>query len=115
MVTQLSPGSKAQLRRYVDGQLSISELAEWLVQMEYDPDVAGEERDALAQIRLTLIEASEGLRPKDDILEGVSAILALSEPQARVMVYRSSSATSWERESVFTTTGSRVQHAGISA
>lgn len=115
MPTQLSADTRVLLRQYVDGQLSIAKLAEWLVQMEYDSDVTGEERDVLAQIRLTLIEASEGLRPKDDILESVAAALALSDPETRIITDRSSSATSWEREAALTTTSSRVERVGISA
>jgi hypothetical protein len=113
MAAQLSPDSRLVLRQYADGQISIRELAEWLVQAEYDLDMPEEERDILAGIRLTLIEVSEGLRPKDDILENVAAALALSTPNATVVTVRSGSATKWDGEPTFTAAPSGVQRVGI--
>jgi hypothetical protein len=115
MAAQLSPDTLAVLRQYAKGEISIAELAEWLVQMEYDPDVPEDERELLAQIRLTEIEVSEGLRPKDDILESVAAALALFEPGKRIITDRSSSVTSWDREPAFTAAPSGIQRVGISA
>jgi len=115
MTAQLSPDTRAVLRQYVDGQISIRELAEWLVQMEYDLDVPEDERELVAQVRLIQIEVSEGFRPKDDILKGVAATLALSTPDTPVITVRSGSETSWDREPAFTATPSGVQRVGISA
>jgi hypothetical protein len=115
MAAQLSPDSRLVLRQYVDGQISIRELAEWLVQAEYDLDMPEDERDILAGIRLTQIEVSEGLRPKDDILRSVAAALALSAPDTTVVTVRSGSTTTWDREPTFTAGPSGVQRVGISA
>ena len=113
MAAQLSPDSRLVLRQYADGQISIRELAEWLVQVAYDLDVPEDERDILAGIRLTLIEVSEGLRCKDDILEAVAAALALSTPERTVVTVRSGSATTWDGEPTFTAAPSGVQRVGI--
>jgi len=115
MSARLSPDTRLALRQYADGQISIAELAEWLVQMEYDLDVSQGEREILAQIRLTQIEVSEGLRPKDDILQSVAAALAPSEPNKCIITDRSSSVTSWDREPAFTAAPSGIQRVGISA
>jgi hypothetical protein len=117
MAAQLSPDTLAVLRQYAKGEISIAELAEWLVEVEYDLDVPEDEREILAGIRLTQIEVSEGLRPKDDILGSVAAALALSAPGKRIITDRSNSATSWAGEPALTATAtpSGVQRVGISA
>ena len=113
MTIQLSPDTRAWLQRYIDGQVSNDELAEWLVQVEYDLDLQSEERDALGQIRLAVIEVSEGLRPNEDILESVAAALALSRAEQVVSV-RANSSTDWRDTTVVTTASSRPQHVDIS-
>jgi hypothetical protein len=117
MAAQLSPDTLAVLRQYAKGEISIAELAGWLVEVEYDLDVAEDERDILAEIRLTQIEVFEGLRSKDDILGSVAAALALSAPDKRVITDRSGSVISWAGEPALTATAtpSGVQRVGISA
>ena len=115
MPVQLSRDTVTVLRRYADGEISIAELVDWLVQVEYDPDMPEDERNILAGIRLTQIEVSEGLRPKDDILKSVAAALALSAPDTTVVTVRSGSTTTWDREPTFTAGPSGVQRVGISA
>ena len=115
MPVQLSRDTVTVLRQYADGEISIAELVHWLVQVEYDPDMPEDERNTLAGIRLTQIEVSEGLRPKDDILKSVAAALALSAPDTTVVTVRSGSTTTWDREPTFTAGPSGVQRVGISA
>ena len=116
MPVQLSRDTVTVLRQYADGEISIAELVDWLVQVEYDPDMPEDERNILAGIRLTQIEVSEGLRPnKDDILACVAAALALSAPDTTVVTVRSGSTTTWDREPTFTAGPSGVQRVGISA
>jgi hypothetical protein len=115
MPAQLSRDTVTVLRQYADGEISIAELVDWLIQVEYDPDMPEDERDILAGIRLTQIEVSEGLRPKDDILGSVAAALALSSPDTTVVTVRSGSTTTWDREPTFTAGPSGVQRVGISA
>jgi hypothetical protein len=113
MIVQLSPSTTVVLQRYAEGQFSNRELSEWLVQVEYDLDVPPDERDELGQLRLTVIEVSEGLRPADHILEGVAALLAPSEPEGRIETIRSSSSTNWRVDAPVTEAASPVQHVGI--
>ncbi len=80
--------------------------------MEYDSDVPAEDRDALARVRLALIEVSEGLRPTEDILDKAAAVLALANPE--VIALRTGSGTTWERRLELTATPSRVQRVDIS-
>lgn len=63
------------LQRFTEGQMSRRDLAEWLVQTDYDTDVPVTERDALARIRLVVIEVDEGMRPASEIIERVAATL----------------------------------------
>lgn len=63
------------LQRFTEGQMSRRDLAEWLVQTDYDTDVPVIERDALARIRLVVIEVDEGMRPASEIIERVAATL----------------------------------------
>ena len=115
MLTQLDSETCRVLQRYVDGQLSNAELEEWLVQIEYDSDIAAEERDALAQVRLIAIEVGEGRRPPDSILESVAKVLAAPRPSEPVLAFRTGSNTSWEQRLTFTAAPSRLERVGISA
>jgi len=115
MPAQLSRDTVTVLRQYADGEISIAELVDWLIQVEYDPDMPEDERDVLGGIRLTQIEVSEGLRPKDDILGSVAAALALAAPDTTVVTVRSGSTTTWDGEPTFTAGPSGVQRVGISA
>ncbi len=110
---QLSQDTRAVLQRYAKGQLSNKDLAEWLVQVEYDPDIPASERDELARLRLIVIEVSEGLRYAEHILEAAAALLAASEPEGRFDTIRTSSSTTWRREREVTESASPVQYVGI--
>ncbi|MBI2912970.1 MAG: hypothetical protein HYY03_03525 [Chloroflexi bacterium] len=112
MTTRLSPDSRGTLQRYVDGRISNAELAEWLVAAEYDDELAQGERDELARLRLIVTEVEEDLRPADEILKAVSAILAVTEDKIVVAV-RTSSSTHTKPGSAVTAAASPVQHAGI--
>jgi hypothetical protein len=76
MTQELSRDAMKTLQRYRDGRLSDNELDRWLTETEYDDDVSRGERDRLALLRLFLIEAGEGLRPKQELLDEISSLLA---------------------------------------
>lgn len=80
---QLSPESIDMLRRYESGGVGLVALSDWLVRAEYDEDLSRGERDLLAGIRLTAIEAAEGLCPEADLLKDVASALDTSAPRAR--------------------------------
>lgn len=110
----ISPETRATLQQYADGNVSNRELAEWLVQTEYDSSVPQHERDTLGQLRLVVIEEAEGGRDQDDVLNAVAEILAREAPGQTIIVRRTGSATAWPQTPI-TATGvaSRAQHAGI--
>ena len=110
----LSAEARSILQEYERGNLSNAELAEWLVQVEYDTSLQSEERDTMAGLRLVVLEEAEGLRPKEEVLDAVAAILALEEDKTRLTA-RTSSSTTWEPQERVTGTVSRAQHAGISS
>lgn len=82
MRRQLSPASTDILRRYASRAIDLRALSEWLVQVEYDDDLSPEERDALARIRLTAIEAAEGLCPEAEVVKDVSSMLVSTRARA---------------------------------
>src|SRR3972149_7766149 len=90
----LSAEARSFLQEYERGNRSNPELAEWLVQVEYDTSLRSEERDTLAGLRLVVLEEAEGLRPKEDVLDAVAGILAFESPDKRVLTGRTSSSTS---------------------
>jgi hypothetical protein len=63
------------LVRYACGSLTEEGLAEWLVKVEYDTDLPDSERDALAALRLTVIEVAETMGPNEEIHEKVNQLL----------------------------------------
>lgn len=83
MGSQLSPESIDMLRRYESRGIGLVALSDWLVRAEYDEDLSREERDRLARIRLTAIEAAEGLCPEADVFKDVAAALDTPAPRAR--------------------------------
>ncbi len=110
----LSAEERWILQEYERGNLSNPELAEWLVRVEYDTSLQSEERDALAGLRLVVVEEAEGLRPKEEVLDAVAGILAVESPDERVLTVRTSSSTTWDQR-IVTGATSRAQHAGISS
>lgn len=113
MATDLTQESREQLQRYVKGDLSNAELAEWLTAAEYDLELPQDERDALAQISLVLVEVEEGRRGTPEVLGLVAAVLASAVPGQTVTSFRSASDTSWEGMPSRTTTQARHQRVGI--
>ena len=109
----LSAEARSFLQEYERGNRSNPELAEWLVQVEYDTSLQSEERDTLAGLRLVVLEEAEGLRPKEEVLNAVAAILAFEEDQT-ILTVRTSSSTKWDEQDRLTESGSPVLHAGIS-
>lgn len=114
MATELSAESSAMLQRYVEGRLSNTELEEWLVQVEYDEDKSLEEKDALAEIRLAIVDVDEERRKVDAILQSVATVLAASSPSETILAFRTGTGTQWVGSS-FTGAPSRPRHVGISA
>lgn len=109
----LSPEATSVLQQYEKGNLSNGELAEWLVQTEYDSALAQEERDTLAALRLIVVEEAEGRRSNEDVLEAVAGILAFESPGGQVLTVRTSSSTWWDQR-IVTGAASRARRAGIS-
>lgn len=79
MSVKISPETRRVLQGYIDGRVSNAELDDWLTQAEYDDELARAERDALAGIRLTLIEVSEGSSKPISVSQSVAALLAAAE------------------------------------
>jgi hypothetical protein len=71
------------LDAYRRGKKTDNELSGWLVQMEYDDEVPVSEKDELALIRLLAIEAEEGLRPKQQLLDSISTLLSSNSRRRR--------------------------------
>jgi len=112
----LSAEVRSFLQEYERGNLSNPELAEWLVQVEYDTSLRSEERDTLAGLRLVVLEEAEGLRPKEDVLDAVAGILAFESPDKRVLTGRTSSSTSRDQNlRIVTGAASQTRRAGISS
>ena len=112
-MVQLSLDTRAVLRSYIEGQVTNSELEEWLTQAEHDSDVMDDERAVLARLRLAVLEAGEGLRPNEDILGAVAAAFAPCQPDGPVLAFRTGSATSGLQQPKGTATPSRITYAGI--
>ena len=110
----LSAEARWILQEYERGNLSNPELAEWLVQVEYDTSLQSEERDTLAGLRLVVVEEAEGLRPKEEVLDVVAGILASESPNEPVFTVRTSSSTRQDQEWV-TGSVSPARHAGTAA
>ena len=109
----LNPEARSILQQYEKGNVSNPELAEWLVQAEYDSALGPEERDTLAGLRLVVLEEAEGRRAKEDVLDTVAGILASESAEKRILTVRTSSSTSWNQQ-VFTGATSPARRAGIS-
>lgn len=113
MVIELTPDTSAELQRYLNGDLSNAELADWLVGAEYDLALRQDERDALARIRLVVIEVEEERRKSTEILDAVAEVLASSALGKPVIALRSGSGTSWQGGTKLTATPARLQRGGI--
>ena len=113
MGVDLSPEARAELRRYVDGDLSNAELADWLVGAEYDPELPQDERDALARIRLVVIEVDEGTGDPAETLDAVAEVLAPATDDGQVVAMRTGSATTWAGQPALGATPTRLQRVDI--
>jgi hypothetical protein len=113
MGVDLSPEARAELRRYVDGDLSNAELADWLVGAEYDPALPQDERDSLARIRLVVIEVDEGARDPSETLDAVAEVLASATDDGQVVAMRTGSTTIWAQHPALGATPARLQRVGI--
>jgi len=112
----LSAEAMSVLQEYERGNLSNPELAEWLVQVEYDTSLQSEERDLMAALRLVVLEEAEGLRPKEEVLDAVAAILALESPDKNLVTKRTSSSTRWaEPRARVTEAATPALHVGTAA
>jgi len=113
MVAELSPETMTELQRYVRGELSNDQLDDWLTGAEYDPALPQDERDALAWIRLVVIDAEEGIRSPAEVLNVVAAVLAAATPGEPVISPRSGSGTLWEGEPKLTAMPAPLLRVGI--
>ena len=111
----LSSETKAVLNQYRRGEISNSEIADWLSGAEYDDSLQTDERDILASIRLIVVEVKEGERNPEEIVSMVAEVLALAEENI-VYADRSGSSTLRQEEPKFkfSSSPSRVQRVGIS-
>ena len=100
------------LQEYERGNLSNPELAEWLVQVEYDTSLQSGERDALAGLHLVVMEEAEEARPKEEVLDAVAGILASESPNERVITVRTSSSTKKGDQKWVTGSATPARHAG---
>ena len=114
MTATMSEESLSMLEGYRRGLRSNSELAEWLAQAEYNDTLSAIEKDALAGLRLIVVESIEGRRPNDEVLESVSALLAKEVGDSQLLTKRTSSATSWPTGSKVTAATSPVRLVDIS-
>jgi hypothetical protein len=112
MAVQLSQEATRTLQGYVAGRVSNAELADWLAGAEYDPAISEDERDELAGIRLVLIEAQEGRRDVEEVLDSVAWVLATAQPGTKIMAERTESSTEWITKTKLTA-ASPVQRVGI--
>ena len=69
------PATGARAPKLVPGETRV-EFEEWVVSILDDDSLSEEERDALWEIRLLLIEAGEGLRPIEDARERAGQLLS---------------------------------------
>ena len=113
MGVDLSPQARAELWRYVDGDLSNAELADWLVRAEYDAAMPQDQRDALARIRLVVIEVDEGRRDATKIPKTISEGLAPATDDGQVIAMRTGSATTWAEQPALGATPAPLQRVGI--
>jgi hypothetical protein len=113
MVVQLTSETQTQLRRYVKGDLSNAELADWLAGAEYDNELPQSERDELARVSLVLIEIQEGRRERAQLLNAVAELLASTTSGQPVIAVRSGSDTAWSSEPTLTAAPARLQRVGI--
>ena len=109
----ISSDTQAVLNQYVRGEISNSEIADWLSGAEYDDSLQTDERDILASIRLIVVEVKEGQRNPEEIVSMVTEVLALAQ-RVIVVADRSGSSTLRQEESEFSSSPSHVQRVGIS-
>lgn len=109
----LSPDTRLILQRYVDGNLNNRQLGEWLAGSEYDPAVPATEKNRLAELRLIVLEESEGRRPTEDVLNAVAAALASASPEDTVITVRTSASTTWGEATRVTGAATPARLAGI--
>ncbi len=109
----LSDEPRRQLQRYVDGEISNAELDDWLTGVEYDEEVPETERDALAGIRLVVIEVDEGRRDPSEVLDAVAEVLASATDDGQIVAMRTGSATTWAEQPALGATPARLQRVGI--
>jgi len=74
--TILTPSSKLVLKRYLRGAITLPDLSEWLAVTDYDDELSRDERDALASVRIAVIETEEFGAPDADIAAAIRRLLA---------------------------------------
>lgn len=86
MAVKLSPITVETLEAYAADRLDIRQLAAWLAQAAYDPELVADERDELARVDLVVTEVRENMRSEEEARPAVSELLpsSTSAPRARV-------------------------------
>jgi len=93
MSTTVSSGAQQTLQRFLEGDCSPEEFDSWLVTASDDEAAVASERDALARLRLIMIECGEGLRSPDELVIEVAALLTESTSNG-VAVWTTTAGTS---------------------
>ena len=69
------------LQYYLTSSISLVECAEWLASVDWDdPELTGDERDALGLFELLITEISEGLREEYEFRREAALLLAAKTP-----------------------------------
>ena len=100
----LQQETSRQLKSFLDDEQDAESLEAWILTNEEEEDSSDEEREALLELRLMLLESGEGSRPLDD----AKAVAARLLDDAGVLSRRYSSEISTSSNSL--TQGPRGFH-----
>lgn len=93
MSATVSPAAQQMLQRFLEGDCTPEEFESWLIEASEDETMFAGERDALARLRLIMIECGEGLRSPEDLRFEAVALLVESG-SSKVAVWTTTVGTS---------------------
>jgi hypothetical protein len=93
MSTNISPATEKVLQLFLEGACPPEEFEKWLNAASDDDALGGSEREALARLRLIMIECGEGLRSPDELRFEIVALLVESQ-SSNVAVWTKAAAVS---------------------
>lgn len=79
MSANISPATEKTLQLFLEGDCPPEEFEEWLIAASDDDALFDAEREALARLRLIMIECGEGLRSPDELRFEIVALLVESQ------------------------------------